>query len=74
MKKETFAKLANTTLIKKNIFVTTNHGVYKVCVLKDRNDGTLYFAKWKNDILVELVNLTPNRKEEHKDDTERKAD
>lgn len=73
MKEETFAKLANTTTIKKNIFVT-DRGVYKICILKDRNDGTLYFAKWKNDILVELINLTPNRKEEHKDDTERKAD
>lgn len=73
MKKETFAKLANTTTIKKNIFIT-HRAVYKVCILKDRNNDTLYFAKWKNDILVELVNLTPNRKEEHKDDTERKAD
>lgn len=56
MKKETFAKLANTTTIKKNIFVT-DRGVYKVCILKDRNDDTLYFAKWKNDILVELISL-----------------
>lgn len=73
MKKETFAKLANTTTIKKNIFVT-DRGIYKVSILMNRENGALYFAKWKNDILVELINLTPNRKEEHKDDTERKAD
>ena len=60
MKRETFEKLLRMHVIKKNFF-DTPHGEYQISILIDES-GDLYFVKWKNDILVEMVNLSDRRK------------
>ena len=56
MKRETFEKLLRMHVVKKNFF-DTPHGKYQISILVDES-GDLYFVKWKNDILVEMVNLS----------------
>ena len=56
MKRETFEKLLHMDVVKKNFF-DTPHGKYQISILVDES-GDLYFVKWKNDILVEVVNLS----------------
>ena len=56
MKRETFEKLLRMDVVKKNFF-DTPHGKYQISILVDEG-GDLYFVKWKNDILVEMVNLS----------------
>ena len=56
MKKETFEKLLHMHTVKKNFF-DTPHGRYQISILIDEHED-LYFVKWKNDILVEMVNLS----------------
>ena len=56
MKKETFEKLLRMHTVKKNCF-DTPHGKYQISILVDEG-GDLYFVKWKNDLLVEMVNLS----------------
>ena len=56
MKRETFEKLLRMDVVKKNFFDTPN-GRYEIFILIDEHDD-LYFVKWKNDILVEMVNLS----------------
>lgn len=56
MKRETFEKLLHMGVVKKNFF-DTPHGKYQISILVDES-GDLYFVKWKNDILVEMVNLS----------------
>ena len=56
MKQETFEKLLRMDVVKKNFF-DTPHGKYQVSILIDEHED-LYFVKWKNDILVEMVNLS----------------
>ena len=60
MKRETFEKLLHMGVVKKNFF-DTPHGEYQISILIDES-GDLYFVKWKNDILVEMVNLSDRRK------------
>ena len=60
MKRETFEKLLRMDVVKKNFF-DTPHGKYQISILVDEG-GDLYFVKWKNDILVEMVNLSDRRK------------
>ena len=61
MKRETFEKLLHMGVVKKNFF-DTPHGKYQISILVDES-GDLYFVKWKNDILVEMVNLNKKGKE-----------
>ena len=56
MKRETFEKLLHMGVVKKNFFDTPN-GRYEIFILIDKHED-LYFVKWKNDILVEMVNLS----------------
>ena len=56
MKRETFEKLLHMGVVKKNFFDTPN-GRYEIFILIDKHKD-LYFVKWKNDILVEMVNLS----------------
>ena len=56
MKRETFEKLLRMDVVKKNFF-DTPHGKYQISILIDEHED-LYFVKWKNDILVEMVNLS----------------
>lgn len=56
MKRETFEKLLRMDVVKKNFFDTPN-GRYQISILIDEHED-LYFVKWKNDILVEMVNLS----------------
>ena len=56
MKRETFEKLLRMGVVKKNFFDTPN-GRYEIFILIDKHED-LYFVKWKNDILVEMVNLS----------------
>ena len=56
MKRETFEKLLRMDVVKKNFF-DTPHGKYQISILIDKHED-LYFVKWKNDILVEMVNLS----------------
>lgn len=56
MKRETFEKLLRMHVVKKNFFDTPN-GRYEIFILIDKHED-LYFVKWKNDILVEMVNLS----------------
>ena len=56
MKRETFEKLLRMGVVKKNFFDTPN-GRYEIFILIDKYED-LYFVKWKNDILVEMVNLS----------------
>ena len=56
MKRETFEKLLRMDVVKKNFF-DTPHGKYQISILVDESED-LYFVKWKNDILVEMVNLS----------------
>ena len=56
MKRETFEKLLRMDVVKKNSFDTPN-GRYQISILIDEHED-LYFVKWKNDILVEMVNLS----------------
>ena len=60
MKRETFEKLLRMGVVKKNFFDTPN-GRYQISILIDEYED-LYFVKWKNDILVEMVNLSNRRK------------
>ena len=60
MKRETFEKLLHMGVVKKNFFDTPN-GRYEIFILIDKHED-LYFVKWKNDILVEMVNLSDRRK------------
>ena len=60
MKRETFEKLLRMDVVKKNFFDTL-HGKYQISILIDEQED-LYFVKWKNDILVEMVNLSDRRK------------
>ena len=64
MKQETFEKLLRMDVVKKNFFDTPN-GRYQISILIDES-GDLYFVKWKNDILVEMVNLSDRRKTHEK--------
>lgn len=61
MKRETFEKLLRMHTVKKNFFDTPN-GRYQISILIDEHED-LYFVKWKNDILVEMVNLNKKGKE-----------
>lgn len=61
MKRETFEKLLHMGVVKKNFFDTPN-GRYEIFILIDKHED-LYFVKWKNDILVEMVNLNKKGKE-----------
>ena len=56
MKRETFEKLLRMDVVKKNFFDTPN-GRYQISILIDEHED-LYFVKWKNDILVEMANLS----------------
>lgn len=60
MKQETFEKLLHMDVVKRNVF-DTPRGRYLICILIDGHND-LYFVKWKNDILVEMVNLSDRRK------------
>ena len=51
-------------VVKKNFFDTPN-GRYQISILIDEHED-LYFVKWKNDILVEMVNLSDKRKTHEK--------
>ena len=64
MKRETFEKLLRMDVVKKNFF-DTPHGKYQISILIDEHED-LYFVKWKNDILVEMVNLSDRRKRHEK--------
>ena len=64
MKRETFEKLLRMDVVKKNFF-DTPHGKYQISILSDEHED-LYFVKWKNDILVEMVNLSDKRKTHEK--------
>ena len=64
MKRETFEKLLRMDVVKKNFFDTPN-GRYQISILIDESED-LYFVKWKNDILVEMVNLSNKRKTHEK--------
>ena len=64
MKRETFEKLLRMDVVKKNFFDTPN-GRYQISILIDEHED-LYFVKWKNDILVEMVNLSDRRKAHEK--------
>ena len=64
MKRETFEKLLRMHVVKKNFF-DTPHGKYQISILADEHED-LYFVKWKNDILVEMVNLSNKRKTHEK--------
>ena len=64
MKRETFEKLLRMDVVKKNFFDTPN-GRYEISILIDEHED-LYFVKWKNDILVEMVNLSDRRKAHEK--------
>ena len=64
MKRETFEKLLRMDVVKKNFF-DTPHGKYQISILIDEQED-LYFVKWKNDILVEMVNLSDKRKTHEK--------
>lgn len=64
MKRETFEKLLRMDVVKKNFFDTPN-GRYQISILIDEHED-LYFVKWKNDILVEMVNLSNKRKTHEK--------
>ena len=64
MKRETFEKLLRMDVVKKNFFDTPN-GRYQISILIDEHED-LYFVKWKNDILVEMVNLSDRRKTHEK--------
>ena len=64
MKRETFEKLLHMDVVKKNFF-DTPHGKYQISILIDEHED-LYFVKWKNDILVEMVNLSDRRKAHEK--------
>ena len=64
MKRETFEKLLRMDVVKKNFFDTPN-GRYQISILIDEHEN-LYFVKWKNDILVEMVNLSNKRKTHEK--------
>ena len=64
MKQETFEKLLRMDVVKKNFFDTPN-GRYEISILIDEHED-LYFVKWKNDILVEMVNLSDRRKAHEK--------
>ena len=64
MKRETFEKLLHMGVVKKNFFDTPN-GRYEIFILIDKHED-LYFVKWKNDILVEMVNLSDRRKTHEK--------
>ena len=50
---------------KKKNFFDTPHGKYQISLLIDEHED-LYFVKWKNDILVEMVNLSDKRKTHEK--------
>ena len=64
MKRETFEKLLRMDIVKKNFF-DTPHGKYQISILIDEHED-LYFVKWKNDIVVEMVNLSDRRKAHEK--------
>ena len=64
MKRDTFDKLLRMDVVKKNFFDTPN-GRYQISILIDEHED-LYFVKWKNDILVEMVNLSDRRKAHEK--------
>ena len=50
---------------KRSTCLRRQYGKYQISILIDEHED-LYFVKWKNDILVEMVNLSDRRKRHEK--------